>query len=317
MHRFSERSGGKPTDFPATSSVPKERILGILGGMGPLATAHFYRTLIMKTAARSDQEHLPVVIWADPRVPDRTDAIVGGEESPIEMMREGLHRLERAGACAVAIPCNTAHAFIAQLQSESPIRIIDMIRATVADVLAGHPQAHSIGILGTRGTRQAGLYEAAATEVGLRVLHVSLHDQATKVDEAIRLVKSGGNLEVAGELVRSAAESLKGEGADLAVAACTEIPLVMTQARKVLPVVDSVESLATACIRDFGLEVLGVTSGRGKIMRPVQGEDLAVRETPSGSSARASAFCEAFARPNASMAPQTTFGYEINMPASD
>lgn len=242
---------GTSIRLPGTPE-PRERILGILGGMGPLATAYFYRTLVAKTEAHADQEHLPVVIWADPRVPDRTEAILSGKSTPIPRMLEGLHQLEQAGASAVAMPCNTAHAYLQQLQAGSSLRIIDMIQATVASVVTTHPQARSIGILGTRGTRQARLYETAAASLGLRVVQVPVKDQTENIDEAIRLVKSGADLARAAQLVHAAAETLRLGGADVAIAACTEIPVVVDQARDVLPVVDSVEALATACLAEFG-----------------------------------------------------------------
>jgi aspartate racemase len=129
-----------------------------------------------------------------------------------------------------------------------------MIQATVAAVVTAHPGARSIGILGTSGTRQARLYEAAAALAGLSVVQVSSQDQAAKVDKAIRLVKSGGDLALAEQLVQSAAELLQLRGADLAIAACTEIPVVVKLACQVLPVVDSVDALVAACLREFGLE---------------------------------------------------------------
>ncbi len=223
--------------------------------MGPLATAHFYRTIASLTAAQADQQHLPVVIWADPRVPDRTEFLLGRGQSPVWMMRKGINALEQAGARAVAIPCNTAHAFLPELQAKTHLKILDMIRATMADVATFHPDANCVGILGTRGTRRARLYESAAAEIGLGVCHVSEHDQSAMVDEAISLVKRGERLDIAVQLIRSAAEALRRDGADVAIAACTEIPLVMNQATQVLPIMDSVVSLATACIREFDFEV--------------------------------------------------------------
>ncbi|WP_219844541.1 MULTISPECIES: aspartate/glutamate racemase family protein [unclassified Arthrobacter] len=246
------------TAVPLGRGAPDGRLLGVLGGMGPLATAHFYQTIASLTAAQTDQQHLPVVIWADPRVPDRTDFLLGRGRSPVWMMAKGINALEQAGARAVAIPCNTAHAFLPELQAETPLKIVDMIRATVADAVKLHPDAKCIGILGTRGTRRARLYETAAAEIGLGVRHVSEHDQRTMVDEAIRLVKQGEPLDKAVQLIRAAAETLQRDGADIAIAACTEIPLITNQAAQVLPIMDSVTSLATACIREFGFEVAGL-----------------------------------------------------------
>ena len=238
---------------------PPTPLLGVLGGMGPLATIHFYRTLVTLTPAGSDQEHLPTVIWSDPTIPDRTRALIGGGRSPLPHLHRGMRHLENAGATAIAIPCNTAHAYVPALTVRADVPIIDMVRATVADCAARLPSGGVIGMLATRGTRYAALYDTAAQEVGLRVAYPNDGAQARLVDPAIAQVKSGGDLVEAGSLVAQAAQRLTDDGAGVVVGACTEIPVAAAAVPQPIPILDSMDSLAWACLRTLGRAPLGAS----------------------------------------------------------
>lgn len=223
--------------------------LGVLGGMGPMATAHFLEQLVAATPATKDQEHIPVVVWSDGRIPDRTDAILGRGPSPLPAMNEGWRALRNAGADLIAIPCNTAHAFVAELDGRPQHEFIDMIAATIdaaADMSSGR-----VGLLATRGTRLSELYDRAAKERGLSLVHVTDADQEHLVDEAIRSVKEGTHSDMAARLIERATRSLAASGCDVVMAACTEIPLVSGRASRVLPIVDSIACLAEACVGAF------------------------------------------------------------------
>ena len=225
------------------------RSLGVLGGMGPLATAYFFESVVRATPATSDQAHIPTLVWSDGRVPDRTLAIQGRGPSPVPMMASGLRVLASAGADVIAIPCNTAHAFLPELVRATDREIVDMIHETVAAALAANPSLTTLGVLCTTGTRSALLYEKAAAQLGVTVAHVSRGQQSALVDEAIRIVKRGGRSELAERLIAEAAISLADQGAQAVVAACTELPLVSAAAGRVLPIVDSVDALARAAVR--------------------------------------------------------------------
>ncbi|MEU5798559.1 amino acid racemase [Streptomyces sp. NPDC047813] len=222
--------------------------LGILGGMGPLATADFYRRLIEKTPAGSDQGHLPVLMWADPAVPDRTAALLGKGPSPVPALVEGARWLQRAGASCVAVPCNTAHAYVEQLSKAAEVEVLDMIQAALQVAAEKVPGLERVGILATRGTRLAGLYERAGARLGVEVIQVPAQVQQEYVDAAIRAVKGGVDLAAAEQRIASAAESLKERGAQVAIGACTEIPLVSGAAARVLPMVDSTDALVDAAL---------------------------------------------------------------------
>ena len=236
-------------DFGSSTQHREDPLtLGILGGMGPLATAHFFASVVRCTPAASDQAHLPTLVWSDGRVPDRTAALLGTGPSPLPLLIRGVETLVASGADVIAVPCNTAHAFLLPLRQVTSAPIIDMVRTTVAAAVANHPGIEVLGVMCTAGTRLARLYDVAAQEVGLTSVHVPWDVQETRVDEAIRIVKRGGRMELAERLVADAATSLTAQGAQVCIAACTELPLVTSHAAELLPVVDSVDCLARAAV---------------------------------------------------------------------
>jgi aspartate racemase len=214
--------------------------------MGPLATAHFYRMLIELTPACADQEHLPVAIWADPRVPDRTAALMDGGASPVPSLVAGARWLQAAGAELIAVPCNTAHAYLPEVRRQSGAEFLDLPTAAIATALAWQPKR--LGLLATRGTRQALIYEQAAAPYGIEICNVTESAQRTLVDTAIAAVKSGAGRSIATRLVTRAVCELVAGGAEVIIGGCTEIPLVASEARTVAPVIDSAASLAAAAL---------------------------------------------------------------------
>ncbi|MCX5388168.1 aspartate/glutamate racemase family protein [Streptomyces sp. NBC_00083] len=221
--------------------------LGILGGMGPLATAAFYRTLVERTPAHADQAHLPVLIWADPAVPDRTTALLGEGPSPLPALVEGARWLQQAGATCIAVPCNTAHAYVEQVARATGAEVLDMIGAALRRAARSGPDVRRVGVLATRGTRTARLYEQAGERLGLNIVQVPDDVQRAYVDPAIRAVKAGATTAHGDDgperWIGTAAEALRERGAQVAVAACTEIPLIAGAAARLLPVVDSADAL--------------------------------------------------------------------------
>jgi aspartate racemase len=180
----------------ADYAAPVKPIVGILGGMGPSATADFLSKLTMHTMVDSESDHLPVAVWSNPEIPGRTQAILGRGPSPVPAMADGLRRLVSMGANAIAIPCNTAHAFLGELRADRCVEILNMIEAAVASVLVEYPGAHRIGILSTGGTRKAQLYTNECRRRSLDPVELAEVDQARLVDAAIRAVKTRSDLEV-------------------------------------------------------------------------------------------------------------------------
>lgn len=192
--------------------------LGILGGMGPMAGAYFYSRIIANTVAEDDSGHVPVILYGDPRIPDRTESILRGDGKACASILHGIDFLERAGADVIAIPCNTAHAYLGAMRGFTHLPILDMPRLGVAYAVAcGHKR---IGVLSTRGCHEAGVYESAAEELAVTTLALSPSD-AFDVQRLIYRQKAGE--QIAKEMYFPYVDRLYDQGADCVMLACTEI----------------------------------------------------------------------------------------------
>jgi aspartate racemase len=228
-----------------------DHLVGILGGMGPAATAEFYAKLVRRTPATRDQDHLRVAIWADPTVPDRVTAAINGSDEPYPAMLHGALRLRDIGVTRIAIPCHTAHVFLPKLARDTGVRFLDMVHETVRE-LAGRrpPPVGGVGLLGTRGTISSGLYQSGLREAGLDIV---VPDEAgqERLDRAIALVKQA-NPEAAGRQLQTVLDALAEQGASPVVLACTELPLAAPHlpAPQRVELLDPTDLLADAIIRE-------------------------------------------------------------------
>ena len=139
--------------------------LGVLGGLGPAASAEFLRQLAMRCPANCDQDHPVVYMIADCDIPDRGTAIFGKGESPLPMLKNDIFRLVDMGADVIAVPCNTAHFFIDQFKDELPVPLVHIIEETVLAAQKKSPEG--AWMLSTTGTRKTGLYQKCAEIVKL------------------------------------------------------------------------------------------------------------------------------------------------------
>ncbi|MEA5455173.1 amino acid racemase [Sinomonas sp. JGH33] len=240
---------------------PQEPVIGILGGMGPAATADFYTKLVRHTRAHRDQDHPRTVIWSDPTIPDRTDALLGLGEDPTPWMLRGLKHLEEVGATLIAVPCNTAHAFVPELQAHTGVPILHMIEETVALLAASG--VTTAGLLATTGTCRTELYQGSAQRWGLTV-QVPGHEAQQKVMDAIQQIK-GGRPSVAAAALVQAAQELQAQGAQAVIAGCTEIPLALSEEMLQVRLVDPTAVLAEAALRRAGFALSGAESPVGAV----------------------------------------------------
>ena len=227
----------------------KRKVIGVLGGMGPAATADFYQKIIRATPATSDQDHLQVLIFSNPQVPDRTAAIRGEGPDPLPALVAGAQVLVRGGADLIAIPCVTAHYFYDALQRAIAVPILHLVGETVTAVLTCHPGVRRVGLLATTGTLQARLFDAFFEPRGLEILRPDPEIQAAAVMEAIYRVKAEGAHPVPQQQIREAAGHLIQRGAEVVVAGCTEVPLLLQDGDLSVPVVDATLVLAEAAVR--------------------------------------------------------------------
>jgi len=219
-------------------------VLGILGGMGPLATVDFMQKVIDLTPAKSDQDHFPMLVASVPQVPDRTAAILRGGESPLPVMLGGLRTLNTAGVSCIAIPCNSAHHWYDDMARESKAPILHIADAACAALTAGGIAGRTVGFLGTSGVLKAGIYQKRLAERGFDCLVPDEADQENQVMGGIYHVKAG-DLDAARGLLTAAADGLRARGAAAVILGCTEIPIVIDEGEDV---VDATRALAQASI---------------------------------------------------------------------
>ncbi|MFI9504757.1 aspartate/glutamate racemase family protein [Nocardia sp. NPDC052566] len=231
----------------------QEHIIGILGGMGPAATADFYTKLVSLTPGSIDQEHPKVVIWADPTVPDRTLALTENGPDPTPWLLRGAEVLRAAGATLLAIPCNTAHAFLPPIASQLGMPLVHMIDQVARHISEMSPTVCTVGLLATSGTVRAQLYEQWLSRYGIDVLAPSPDVQSNHVMPAIRAVKGGDRGSGVTDRLAAAANHLVTRGAQLVVAGCTEIPLGLPAAAAPCPVIDPATVLVRALLAQTSL----------------------------------------------------------------
>lgn len=223
-------------------------LVGVLGGMGPAATADFYRKLIAATPAQRDQDHLPVLIHSVPQIPDRAASFLHGAPSPAPMLAQIARQLQAGGASLIVIPCNTAHLWhdaVAQAVQVPVLHIVDPVLQALEAALPG-ARPVTVGLLGTEATVQGRLYpQRSAGAPRWRWLVPRAAEQRGQVDAGIRAVKAG-ELERGAVLLQAAASALVARGAQALVYACTEIPLVLQQAE--VPAFDATRLLAECTV---------------------------------------------------------------------
>src|SRR4051812_1836821 len=203
-----------------------KKVLGILGGMGPLATVDFLRKLIEETPAARDEEHLPVIAWSVPQIPDRPPAITGNGESPLPALLDGIRTLKQAGAVAIAIPCNTAHYWYSEMVRDGGLPIIHIADAALVELNERRFSGNKVGLIATKGTLAAGFFQERLAARGFGHVINSDADIDGLVLPAIVHVKRN-ELDAAAELLGAAIEKLLDGGAHGVILACTETPVVL------------------------------------------------------------------------------------------
>jgi aspartate racemase len=224
-------------------------LLGVLGGMGPLAAADFFRKLVSLTPARCDQEHIPLVIYSVPQIPDRVAAINDGGESPLPAMLAGVRALKAAGALRIAIACNTAHYWADELEREGGVPILHIADAACDALARRVPRGATLGLMGTRGTLAAGFYQKRLAARGYGCITSTDEEIEQLVHPAIAAVKRNA-LDTAAGLARTVVERLRAAGAAAVILGCTEIPVAVDHAGPDVAAhcVDATHALAGACL---------------------------------------------------------------------
>ena len=171
-----------------------EKIIGIVGGVGPEASNKFCEFLIKYKNSKSDQDHLVFLHYCNPKIPDRTEFILGKGDDPRPEIIKTCKVLQDAGSSFLVIPCNTAHVFLKDIQNYIDIPIIDMTKVLVKKILEDYPYIRKVGILATTGSIKSGLYQEYFNSVGIETVLLSDKDQEKLVMDAVygdKGIKSG------------------------------------------------------------------------------------------------------------------------------
>ena len=227
--------------------------LGVLGGMGPAASAEFMVRLVAQTPAKRDQDHIPTILWSNTAVPDRSTSMRNGDDKPLPYLLSGIQGLVFAGCNLIVIPCNTAHLWFKEMEKQASwhariVHIVDSVADALRDV---NVVDSKIGVMGTQATVELGLYQYRLNKLGWECIVPSKEEMDTLVQPAIDLIKAN-QIESAHPMLMTVINSLIDRGATAVVLGCTEIPLsIREDTVQDTPIINSIDSLVKSAIREF------------------------------------------------------------------
>jgi aspartate racemase len=222
-------------------------VVGVIGGLGPEATLDFFGKVLAHSHAKTDQDHIHLIIANNPKTPNRNDAIAGRGPSPAPALAEMARSLERAGADFVVMACNTAHVYESDIRAALSKPFLSLIDETVDEVRQLHPGAKRVGVLATQGSRDANIFGAAFARHGIEVVQLDVPAQAQFMTLLYR-IKAGDRSTELRVAMRQLGEQLVAMGADVLVAGCTEVPLVLRPGDNSRQLIDSTDVLAKRCV---------------------------------------------------------------------
>lgn len=239
--------------------VPAQPIkVGVVGGIGPAATVDFLHKVVRNTPAARDQDHIKMLIEQNPQIPDRTENLIGDGVDPTLSLYAACKRLEEGGADVIAMPCNTAHAFVERIQPHLGVPIVNMLTETARYLRTAFPALRDVGVLATSGTIESGVYRKALESQGLREVAPNAVLQA-RVMAAIygkQGVKAGFTTGPCFDDIAAALDGLIAEGVEVVILGCTELPLLLAGGAYQSPsgarvtLIDPTDVLARRCV-DF------------------------------------------------------------------
>jgi len=236
-----------------------KKTIGILGGMGPEATALFFELIIKNTQAAKDQEHIPVIIYNNPKIPPRTDAILKKGSNPFPLLLEGARILRQAGADFIVMPCVTAHYYYPDLANQENIPFLNLLDETLSYVKNNLPALTRVGLIASTGTLLSKLFHDTFAKEDIEVINPSDAEQE-QVMEAIfgkQGLKAGFASGPAQKIIQDISAKLIQKGAEAVIAGCTEIPLVLKPEDLSVPLIDPLKIMALKCIQEAGYKIKG------------------------------------------------------------
>ncbi|MEI9994325.1 MAG: amino acid racemase [Rhizomicrobium sp.] len=226
-----------------------EKIVGVIGGMGPEATVDFLARLLRATPAADDGDHIRVLVDNNPKIPSRIAALIDGDDTdPAPVLIAMAQGLERQGADFLTVPCNTAHHYLAQIAKAVSIPVLDMVALAIARLDALAPKVERVGMLASPAVEKVGLYAARLRDAGMTALFPDAPGQGRML-AVIRAVKAGAVTPQSRADYAALAAALAQDGADAFLIACTELSVLGAPAGIALPVVDALDALVTETVR--------------------------------------------------------------------
>lgn len=223
------------------------KTIGIIGGMGPLATVKLFEKIVLLTNAETDQEHLHILVDNNTSIPDRTDFILGKTSTnPIEQLILSAKKLESMGADFLIMPCNTAHYFFNDLVKAVTIPVVNMIEETAKYICETYENINTVGLLSTEATANKQLYENIFNNYGLNIIKPSIESQ-NNITELIYSIKSGIEYKYISK-VYSVMKEIENKGTDLFILGCTELPIAVDLYKIEGTFIDTLEILALKSI---------------------------------------------------------------------
>lgn len=226
-----------------------KKTVGIIGGMGPLATADLFMEIVRNTAAATDAEHLHVLIDNNTAIPDRTEAILKKGPSPLNEMLKSAHRLLNMGANVLCMPCNTAHYYYKDLASRCAAPIVNMIEETGNELM--RQGIKKAALLATDGTLLSGIYADTLKPKGIELIYPDARGQHVIMDVIYKGIKAN-NMAYSPVMFTAVIETLLAHGAQTLILGCTELPIAMRLFGRTEPCVNPTHVLARAVISAAG-----------------------------------------------------------------
>jgi aspartate racemase len=230
--------------------------VGVVGGVGPAATVDFIHKVVRATPAKRDQDHIKLLVEQNPQIPDRTENLIGNGPDPTISLYATCKQLEAGGADLIAIPCNTAHAFVERIQPYLGIPIVNMLTTTVRYLRDAYPSLQAVGVIATSGTIASGVYEKALASQGLRQVVPDAALQARVMDAIYgeKGVKAGFTTGQCQDDIAAAIDGLIAQGVEVVILGCTELPLLLREPQYIgangarVNIVDPTDVLAKQCV---------------------------------------------------------------------
>jgi len=225
--------------------------------MGPEATSYFYELIIKNTKALKDQEHIPIVIYSNPEIPPRTDAILKNGPNPLPLLLDGVRILRQAGADFVVMPCVTSHYYYPDIIKKEKIPFLNLLDETLLYLKKNLPSLTKVGLIASNGTIKSKLFQKTFAKEDIQIL-VPFEEEQDQVMEAIfgeEGIKAGFTSGFPKKIIRNISFKLIQRGAEAVIAGCTEVPLALKEKDLPVPLIDPLQITALASIIKAGYKI--------------------------------------------------------------